>query len=197
LPPLGDPVLAAELIRDALRDAIAMRAPGGPPGVLVTGLGEAGHGASGPAGGGLAGAVIARLACEVRPDCAVLTPGPPGSPDVALGRRLAGAWRAGYQGRTGLGWRLPGGSGGWSGAGCRGWTGPGRRPGSSCGCRSLICLWSTWGCGFLVGCGTGTGCRTGCCVRRSAGCFLDMCWPVTGMTGSIGRGVRPAAPGLR
>jgi asparagine synthase (glutamine-hydrolysing) len=99
LPPLGDPVLAAELLRDALRDAIAMRAPGGPLGVLVTGLGGAGPGpgGSGPAGrrpgllggGGLAGAIIARLACEIRPDCVVLSPGPPGSPDVALARRLA------------------------------------------------------------------------------------------------------------
>src|SRR5690348_4705413 len=89
LPPLGDPVLAAELIRDALRDAIAMRAVGGPLGVLVTGLGETGHRTGGPAGGGLAGAIIARLACEVRPDCVVLTPGPPGSPDVMLARRLA------------------------------------------------------------------------------------------------------------
>jgi len=95
LPPLGDPVLAAELIRDALRDAIAMRATAGPLGVLVAGLGTVGHGTVGHraggalAGGGLAGAIIARLACEIRPDCIVLTPGPPDSPDVALGRRLA------------------------------------------------------------------------------------------------------------
>jgi asparagine synthetase B (glutamine-hydrolysing) len=100
LPPLTDPALAADLVRDALRDAVAMRAPSGPLGVLVTGPGgspdgsgpAAGHGPAtgrGLAGGGLAGAIIARLACEIRPDCVVLTPGPPGSPDVALARRLA------------------------------------------------------------------------------------------------------------
>ena len=103
LPRLGDPALAADLIRDALRDAVAMRAASGPLGVLVTGLGgqdgsrpAAGNSLIGSslagnslAGGGLAGAILARLACEIRPDCVVLTTGPSDSPDVALARRLA------------------------------------------------------------------------------------------------------------